>query len=69
MFEEVRAGAPVGIALNATAAQLWEKRGRFNKQTTKTDKLDIEILLQTFFKMISHFPQVHTYLVSAAKQE
>lgn len=28
MFEEVRAGAPVGIALNATAAQLQEKRGR-----------------------------------------
>jgi len=45
MFEEVRAGAPVGIALNATAAQLWEKKEvDLTNIQTKNDKLDIEIL-------------------------
>lgn len=29
VLEEVRAGAPVGVALNATAAQLGGMRGRF----------------------------------------
>lgn len=29
MFEEVRAGAPIGVALNAAAAQLQGIRGRF----------------------------------------
>lgn len=37
VLEEVRAGAPVGVALNATAAQLGGIRGRFktHKQTRR----------------------------------